>query len=179
MMNFLELSKFSNLIIPVIVGLIILYGLYKKISIFDVFISGVEDNIKIGLKILPSLIALMTAIGVFKASGLLEFITDLISPIGDFFNIPVDIIPQFLLRPLSNSGSLVIFKDILEKYGPDSFMARLSSVLQGSSETTFYIIAIYYGAVNIKKTRYTVPCALICDFICFISSVWLSSIYFK
>ncbi|MBP0979483.1 MAG: spore maturation protein [Oscillospiraceae bacterium] len=173
------INLFSNIIIPVIIGLIILYGLYKKINVFDVFISGVEENIKIGFKILPALITLMITIGVFRASGLLEFITAIISPVSNFFNIPADIIPQFLLRPLSNSGSLVIFKDILEKHGPDSFIAKLSSVLQGSSETTFYIITIYYGAINIKKTRYTVPCALICDFICFVSSVWISYLFFK
>ena len=178
-LEYFKISKFSNMIIPVIIGLIILYGLYKKINVFDVFILGVEENIKIGLKILPALITLMITIGVFKASGLLEYITSLIFPVSNFFNIPADIIPQFLLRPLSNSGSLVIFKDILEKHGPDSFVARLSSVLQGSSETTFYIITIYYGAVNIKKTRYTVTCALICDFICFISSVWVSCLLFK
>lgn len=171
-------SNFSNMIIPVIVGLIILYGLYKKVNIFDDFINGVDENIKIGLKILPSLISLMITIGVFRASGLLDFITDLISPISNLLKIPAPVIPQFLLRPLSNSGSLVVFKDILEKYGPDSRIARLSSVLQGSSETTFYIITIYYGAINIKKTRYTVPCALICDFICFVSSIWISSILF-
>ncbi len=172
------ITLLTNMVIPVIIGAIILYGLYKKVNIFEVFISGVEDNIKIGIKILPSLIALMVAIGVLKASGFLSFITDIISPVSDFFKIPVDIIPQALLRPISNSGSLVIFKDILNKYGPDSFVAKLSSVLQGSSETTFYVIAIYYGAVNINKIKYTIPCALIGDFVCLVSSIWLSSIFF-
>ena len=168
----------NTMIIPIIIGYIILYGLYKKINVFNAFISGVEKNIKVGIKILPSLVALVVAIGVFKASGLLNFITNAVSGFSIFFNIPADIIPQAILRPISNSGSLVIFKDILDKFGPDSYISKLSSILQGSSETTFYVITIYYGAINISKIRYTIPCALISDVVCLISSVWIASIMF-
>lgn len=166
-------------IIPVIIGLIIIYGLYKKINIFDSFIGGIEENIAVGLKIFPSLMTLMIAIGVLKASGLLEFLTKFLLPISSYFNIPAEIIPQFLLRPISNSGSLIIFKDILATFGPDNIISKTSSILQGSSETTFYVITIYFGAININKTKYTLPCALISDFVCFVSSVWLASVMFK
>ena len=173
------INLFTSVMIPLIVGFIILDGLYNEINVFDVFISGVEENIKVGVKILPSLIGLMVAIGVLKSSGFLSFLTEIISPISGFFHIPADIIPQFLLRPISSSGSLVVFKDIIDKYGPDSFISKMSSILQGSSETTFYVITIYYGAVNINKIKYTLPCALISDFVCLISSIFISSLMFK
>lgn len=167
----------ANLSVPIIVGGIILYGLYKNVPVFDEFIIGVEQNISIGIKILPALITLMTAIGVFKASGVLDFIINILTPILSYIHMPPELLPQALLRPMSNSGSLVFFKDILSTYGPDSFLGRASSIMQGSSETTLYVMTIYFGAVGIKNIKYTLQCALIADLVCVVTSIFIASLY--
>lgn len=160
----------SNLIVPVIIGAILLFGLLQNVNVFDVFTKGAKEGLSMSMKILPSLIALMTAVGMFKASGALDILTHLAAPIAEALRIPPQVMPLALLRPISGSGALVIFEDLLKTYGPDSFIGRVASVMQGSTETTFYTIAVYYGAAKITKTRHTVPAALTADMTGFIMS---------
>lgn len=167
----------TNIIIPLLFAIVVIYGVYKKINVFDIFIEGAKDGLSTSVRIIPALVALMTCVGMFKASGGIDIIISLIEPITSFFNIPREIIPLALLRPISGSGALVIYEDILKNYGADSFLARTASVLMGSTETTFYTIAVYYGATNIKNARHTALCALTADITGFLLSGFLVALF--
>lgn len=161
----------TDYIIPVFIGLIIIYGCIKKVDIFDEFLSGARENLKTGVDILPSLIAMITAIGMFKASGAMELLAEVMSPVTEFLGFPSECLPLAIMRPISGSGALAVFETILSEVHPDSFAGRVASVILGSTETTFYTIAVYYGAANIKNTRHTLVSALSADFTGFIVSV--------
>lgn len=161
----------TDYIIPLFIGLIIIYGCIKKVDIFDEFLSGARENLKTGVDILPSLIAMITAIGMFKASGAMELLAKAMSPVTEFLGFPSECLPLAIMRPVSGSGALAVFETILSEVHPDSFAGRVASVILGSTETTFYTIAVYYGAANIKNTRHTLVSALSADFTGFIVSV--------
>lgn len=169
----------SDYILPTIVVLIVLYGAFKGVDVFNVFIDGAKSGFKTVFNIIPSLIALLLSINMLKASGGLDVLLSLLSPIGDFLGIPRDIIPLTILSPISGSGSLGVFESILKDFGPDSFIGRCASVMMGSTETTFYTLALYYGSIGVKKTRHTVPSALCADFTSFILSPRFVKIFFK
>lgn len=162
--------KISDLLIPVILCTIIIYGLYKKVDIFSEFTKGAWENIKIACEILPTLIALILCIDLLKASGTLDVLSNVIRPITDFLGFPTECVPLALIRPISGSGAIAVFEDILNTNGPDSFVGKVASVLLGSTETTFYTIAIYYGVIKIKKTRQTLLASLSADFTGFVFS---------
>lgn len=161
----------TDYIIPLFIGLIIIYGCIKKVDIFDEFLSGARENLKTGVDILPSLIAMITAIGMFKASGAMELLAKAMSHVTEFLGFPSECLPLAIMRPVSGSGALAVFETILSEVHPDSFAGRVASVILGSTETTFYTIAVYYGAANIKNTRHTLASALSADFTGFIISV--------
>ena len=169
----------SDYILPTIVVLIVLYGAFKGVDVFNVFIDGAKSGFKTVFNIIPSLIALLLSINMLKASGGLDVLLSLLSPIGDFLGIPRDIIPLTILSPISGSGSLGVFESILKDFGPDSFIGRCASVMMGSTETTFYTLALYYGSIGVKKTRHTVPSALCADFTSFILSPRFVKMFFK
>lgn len=168
----------TALIIPAVMAAILLYGLFKKVDVFNVFIEGAKEGLKTSIGILPSLIALMTCVGMFKVSGGLDLLVYLLSPITDFLHIPREILPLALLRPISGSGALAIFEDTLRNFGPDSQIGRIASVLMGSTETTFYTIAVYFGALRIKRTRHTLLCSLSADITGFLMSSVLIYLFF-
>ncbi len=169
----------SDYILPTIVVLIVLYGGFKGVDVFNVFIDGAKSGFKTVFNIIPSLIALLLSINMLKASGGLDVLLSLLSPIGDFLGIPRDIIPLTILSPISGSGSLGVYESILKDFGPDSFIGRCASVMMGSTETTFYTLALYYGSIGVKKTRHTVPSALCADFTSFILSPRFVKVFFK
>ena len=160
----------TNYIIPVLICFILVFGLIKKVDVFNEFIAGAKEGLKTTMNILPALIGLMTCVGMFKVSGGLDVLTHALSPLTSLLHIPKEIVPLALLRPISGSGALCIYKDILVTNGSDSLIGRIASVLMGSTETTFYTIAVYYGATKIYKTRHTVFCSLTADFVGFIMS---------
>lgn len=160
----------SEYVIPMFIGLIMLAGLVKRVDVFSEFTEGAGENMKSAFEILPALIALMTAIGMFKASGGLELISEAISPLTDFLGFPRECIPLALIRPISGSGALAVFESILGEVSPDSFPGRVASVLIGSTETTFYTIAVYFGVTKVKKTRHAIASSLTADLTGFILS---------
>ena len=160
----------SDLIIPFFIALIMIIGLIKRVDVFGEFTEGAKENLKAAFDVLPALIALMTAIGMFKASGALEVISEAISPLTGFLGFPEECIPLAIIRPVSGSGALAVFESILNDVSPDSFAGRVASVIIGSTETTFYTIAVYYGITNVKKTRHAVASSLTADFTGFIIS---------
>lgn len=164
------LQSISFYIIPCVMCGILVYGLFRKINVFDVFLDGAKEGALTAFRILPAIVAIVTAIGMFRVSGALELLEQWLRPVCDAIGFPVELTPLALLRTISGSGSLALFQDILTQHGPDSFVGRVASVLQGSTETTFYTIAVYFGAVKITKTGSTVPCALSADLTGFLMS---------
>ncbi len=172
------MTQISNFIIPSIVVIMVLYGAFKGIDVFNEFLSGAKNGFRIVLSITPSLIGLIFAIELLKASGGLEVLCSLVSPITNFLGISKEVTPLAILSPISGSGSVGMFENILKDYGPDSFIGRCASVMMGSTETTFYTMTLYYSSVGIKKTRHTLPSALCADFTSFILSPKIVRFFF-
>lgn len=158
--------------VPFIMALVMLFGLIKKTDIFGEFILGVKDGLETVKEIFPSLMALVVSVGMFKSSGGVEMITNLLSPITSFFGFPEECVPLLILRPFSGSGATAIFESILADCGADSFAGKVAAVMLGSSETTFYTIAVYFAATKVKKTRYALAAALSGDLCGWIFSLW-------
>lgn len=156
--------------IPIFVFIIVFYGFIKKVNVFDAFMEGTKSGFKSVVSIAPALTGLFAAIGVFRSSGAMDIIAKCLSPVTDRLNIPTSLVNFALLRPISGSGSLALAKDIITSEGADSFAAFATSVMMGSTETTFYTLAIYFGSVGIRKTRYAPACSLIADCVSFVMS---------
>lgn len=168
----------SSLLIPLTVLLIVGFGAFKGVDVFTEFLQGAKKGFKIVLNITPSLIALILAINMLRASGGLEVLCDLLSPISNILGIPKELTPLTILSPISGSGSVGLFESILKEHGPDSFIGRCASIMMGSTETTFYTMTIYYSSIGIKKTRHTLPSALCADITSFILSPVMVSLFF-
>ncbi len=172
------LSNISSWSIPIIILIIISFGIIKKKKIYDLFTEGAADGIKTVIKIFPFLLAMLIAINIFRASGALEIMVEILRPLSNRFNIPDQVMPLMFLRPLSGSGSLSYTGQLLKVYGADSFIGKLASTIQGSTETTFYILAVYFGSVGIKKYRYAIPVGLIADIAGFFAAVFICKLLF-
>ncbi len=164
------MKNFGVYALPVLIAIIIICGIIKKVGVFDCFTDGVKRSLTSSFGILPSLMALIFAVSLLKASGGLDLIVRLLTPVAEFFGIPSQVMPLAVVSPISGSGSLAVFEGILSEYGPDSFIGRVASVMVGSSETSLYAVTVYYGAVSIRRTRHTVAAALTADMTCFIVS---------
>ena len=160
----------SSVVVIVLVFGVFAWGLYKKVDILSAFTEGAKENLKTAVGLLPTLTLLMLGVGMFRASGALEAVTGLAAPFIEKIGFPADCLPLALLRPISGSGALSILENILKEQGADSFTGRVASVLMGSTETTFYTIAVYFGATKVKKSRYALPAALAGDVTAFLMS---------
>ena len=158
------LAKFGVFVIPAVLLGIVVFGLIKKVNIYDAFLEGAKEGAVTTFQIMPAIIAILTEIGMLKASGALTTLVQLFEPVCRLIGFPAELTPLAIIRPISGSGSLAILEQVLGDYGPDSFIGRVASVMQGSTETTFYTIAVYFGAAQITRTRYALPCALSADF---------------
>ncbi|MBE6788938.1 MAG: spore maturation protein [Ruminococcaceae bacterium] len=165
-------------IVPVVICTILICAAFKKVDILKEFSKGAADGLKTAVNLVPTLALLLTAIGMFRASGALNAVTSMLSKGAEFIGLPSEVLPLVLLKPFSGSGSIAIIEDIFSNYGTDSFAGRVASVIAGSTETTFYTIAVYYGAVNISKTRHTIPAALSADIAGFILSAFFVRLFF-
>lgn len=163
--------SFTNWIIPLVIAGVFLYGLCRGVDVFDAFLQGARQGLATAVQIIPALVCLLTAVSMFKASGCLEVLTAAVRPLAERLGFPAEVVPLALLRPVSGSGAMAIFNDLLKTYGPDTFIGRVASVMEGSTETTFYTIAVYYGAVSIQKSRHTLTASLAADFTGFAASV--------
>ena len=157
------INYISNATIPIIIVLIILYGIRDKVRVFDTFLDGAKEGIEIVFKMFPTLLGIFLAVGVLRASGLIDAIVNLITPITNLLEIPSNILPLAILRPISGSASMAVAVDIMQNYGVDTLTGFITSTIMGSTETTFYTIAIYTSAVGIKKTRGILLAALAAD----------------
>jgi len=150
-------------IVPVMITAIIVYGICAGINVYQVFTEGVRNGFESVVAIFPALLALFVAVGVFRSSGLADFLTSLLAPLASVLHFPAELLPFALLRPVSGSGSLALASDLFATYGPDSFVGNAASIMMGSTETTFYTVAVYFGACGTKNTRHTLKCALSAD----------------
>ena len=165
------ISYFSSAAIPIIILIIIGYGLIEKKEVFNIFLDGAKEGIEIVVRLFPTLIGLFLAVGALRNSGILDLIIKIITPLTNLFNIPSAIMPLAILRPISGSASMAIAVDILQKNGVDSTIGMITSTIMGSTETTLYTIAIYTSVVGVKKIRFVLVAALIADFVGIITSV--------
>lgn len=165
------INYLSSAAMPMIMLIIIVYGLIEKNKVFDTFLDGAKEGLEIVLKIFPTLIGLFLAIGALRSSGILDLIINIIEPILKLLNIPSQIMPLALLRPISGSASIAVATDIMKQFGVDSNIGLIASTIMGSTETTLYTIAIYTSAVGIKKTRFVLYAALAADIAGMIASV--------
>ena len=164
--------------LPVILLLILTMGLFKKVPLYETFTEGAKDGFKVAVNIIPYLVAIIVAISMFRASGIIEMLGSALRPILAHFNIPADTIPIILVRSLSGSAALGVFSDIANTLGPDDYATKLSAVMVGSSETTFYVLAVYFGAVGISKLRYALIVGLLADFIGIVAAVSVCNMMF-
>lgn len=157
--------------LPAIIILILTMGLLKKVPIYEVFTEGAKDGFKVAVNIIPYLVAIMVAISMFRASGIIELIGNALAPILTHFNVPADTIPVMIVRSLSGSAALGVFSDVAHNLGPDNYATKLSAIMVGSSETTFYVLAVYFGAVGISKLRYALLVGLLADFVGILAAI--------
>ncbi len=172
---------FSNLIYLIIPVIFILGAVRKKINVFDAFIEGAKEGFDVSVKIIPYLVGLLVAVSLFRTCGALDYLGDGFKWVFSHFNMDTrftDVLPIAFIRPLSGSGARALMLDNLKVHGPDGFLGHISSVLYGTADTTFYIVALYFGIVNIKKTRYTIPAMLVADFVGIVTAIYMSYLFF-
>lgn len=153
----------TDFVVPVIVVGVFVYASIKKVDVFAVFCEGAKDGLKTCADILPALVLLLVCIGMFRASGAVDALTELVKPLCAAVGFPAECMPMVILRPFSGSGAMAVYNEIAASNGVDSFAERVAAVLLGSSETTFYTVAVYFSSVGVKKTRYAIPAALSAD----------------
>ncbi len=168
----------SKVILPIFIFGIIFYGLKKKINIYDSFLEGAKEGLVTTFSIFPAVIAMIFAINIFLDSGVLNFIASFFTSFLKTFNIEFEILPMALLRPISGNASLAIMNEIFMKFGPDSFTGRLASVLQGCTDTTVYVIALYFGTVKITKIKHALSVGLFADLVGIIMAFILTNLFF-
>ncbi len=172
------LNLISLWALPVILITILTCGIVKKVPIYEEFTIGAKDGFKVAVKIIPYLVAIIVGISMFRASGAIDLIANILSPILLKFNIPSDTLPLMLVRSLSGSGALGIFSDIANTAGPEAYSTKLAAIMLGSSETTFYVLAVYFGAVGITKIRYALIIGLLADLIGIVAAVSVCNLLF-
>ena len=159
------MNLFSKIVIPVFIVFVVFYGFKKKINIYESFLEGAKEGLIISFNIFPSIIAMVFAINIFLDSNFVYDVLGFFEPILNLIKIPIEIMPMALLRPISGTATLAIMNDIFIKFGPDSYAGRLASVLQGCTDTTIYVLALYFSSIGIRKTRYSLPVGLFADFV--------------
>ena len=165
--------------IPVLLVGIPLVGMIRRVKVYDVFIEGAKEGFNVAIRIIPFLVGILVAIGMFRGSGAMDLLTGALKPLMAATGFPAELFPFVILKTLSGSGSLAFATDILKRYGPDSLIARMAGTMYGSSETTFYVLAVYFGAIGVKRTRHAIPSALIGDVVAAIVAVAICAWRFR
>ena len=168
----------ANIILPFIVLIIVGYGIYKQVAVFDVFLEGIKEGLTMTIQIFPTIIAMIISVNIFLKSNILELVINFLNPLFNFLKFPKEILPLAVLRPISGSSSLIILDNILKTYGADSIIGRVASVIQGSTDTTIYILGLYYGSIGVKKIKYSLLVGLMADISCIIIALIVVNILF-
>jgi spore maturation protein SpmA len=172
------IQVFSTLAIPLLIFIFIGYGAIKKVKVYETFVEGAKEGFNVAIRIIPYLVAMLMAIGIFRAGGAMDWLVYILRPFTDLIGMPAEALPMALMRPLSGSGSLGIMSEIISVHGPDSFLGIMVSTFYGSTETTFYVLAVYFGAVNIKNTRHALPAGLLADVAGILGAVFIVRLLF-
>jgi len=168
----------SKIILPIFILIIIFYGVKKNINIYDTFLDGAKEGLITTFNIFPAIMAMIFAINIFLDSNVLEFILKLIRPLLGTITLPIEIIPMAILRPVSGTASLAIMNDIFKNFGPDSFVGRLASILQGCTDTTIYVIALYFGTIKVTKIKHALWVGLFADLVGIIMAFIITNLFF-
>lgn len=157
--------------IPVIIVMITAYAAYRKVPVYEAFVDGAKEGFSTSIKIIPYLVGMMVAISIFRTSGAMDIFINLVRPLFDFIGIPSEVLPLGILRPITGAGSLAFTADLIKQYGPDSMIGRIASTVQGSTDTTLYVLTVYFGAIGVKRVKYALKVGLIADVVGFASSI--------
>jgi spore maturation protein B len=167
------LNVLAVFVIPVIIIGFPLYGLFKKVPVYEEFVTGAREGFQVAVNIIPYLIAILFAVAMFRASGAMDLFVNALRPMLEPLGWPPEVLPMVITRPLTGSGSAGIMLDLINRYGADSIIVKTAATMFGSTETTFYVIAVYFGAINVRKTRHAVPAGLIADISAMIFAVYV------
>ncbi len=169
----------TGLVVPALMALTAALGLARGVDVFSAMTDGAREGLSVTVKILPPLIGLLTAVSMLRASGAIDALAAVLAPAFRLLGIPAETAPLVFIRPISGAGALAVGSDIMREYGPDSLVGRTAAIMMGSTETTFYTLAVYFGAVGVKKTRYAIPAALCADMTGFIAASLAARLLFK
>ena len=164
--------------IPTLLFIIPVVGIIRKVKVYECFVDGAKEGFNVAVRIIPFLVAILFAIGMFRTSGAMDLFIALISPITNLFGMPAEALPVALMRPLTGSGTMAIATELMKTHGPDSFIGRLVSTMYGSTETTFYVLAVYYGSVGIQKIRHSLAVGLIADVAGLLAALFICQLVF-
>jgi spore maturation protein B len=167
------LRIFSNALVPVFVALVVLLGFWRRVPVYEEFIEGAKEGFTTAVRIIPYLVAMLVAIAMLRASGAMYLFEQLLSYPAAWLGIPVEVLPMVLMRPLSGSGSIGIMTELMQTYGPDSLIGKVAATMMGSTETTFYVLAVYFGAVNIRKPGISIFAGLTADVVGLLAAVYI------
>lgn len=173
------LTTVSRWAIPFLLLVIPLYGFFKRLPVYEVFVEGAEEGLYTAIKIIPFLVGMMVAIAVFRASGAMDYAIKGIMPVMKHLGAPAEVLPLGVMRPLSGSGALGLATELIKVYGPDSLIGRMASVMQGTTDTTFFVLTIYFGSVGIKRYKYAVITGLSADITGLIASIYICNLLFR
>ncbi len=165
--------------IPAVLFVITVFAVIRKVNVYETFIQGAQEGFSTAVKTIPFLVAMFVAISVFRSSGAMDLFVKAVSPVTQFLGIPAEVLPLGIMRPLSGGGALGITAELIKTYGPDSFIGRLASTLQGSTDTTFFVLTLYFGSVGVSRYRYAVISGLSADLTGFIASVIVCNLVFR
>ena len=168
----------SVFVLPTMIVGIPLYGLVKRVPVYESFVEGGKEGFGVAVRIIPYIVAILFAIAMFRASGAMEALSSFLSPVLALIGMPAEVLPMAIVRPLTGSGSVAIVADLAERFGTDALATRMAATMFGSTETTFYVIAVYFGAVGVSKTRHAVPAGLLADGAAMLLAVWLCLLFF-
>ena len=173
------LSTVSKWAIPLLLLIIPFYGFFKKVPVYEAFVEGAEEGFTTAVRIIPFLVGMLVAISVFRASGAMDALVFLIRPLMVALGAPPDVLPLAIMRPLSGSGALGLATELMKVYGPDSMIGRMASVMQGTTDTTFFVLTVYFGSVGIKRFKYAVVTGLSADITGLLASIYICNLLFK
>ena len=168
----------SSLMIPLLVLVVVFYGIWKKVAIYDVFIDGAKESFEMIASLFPCMLGMLLGVNLLLKSGVLNYVFPFLEPLFSLIHFPVELLPMAVLRSLSGSTTLAMMNNFFETYGPDSFIGRLASVIQGSSDTTFYVLTLYFGSVGVIKSKYALKVGLMSDFLGIVASVIVVWLFF-
>lgn len=166
------ISALSNYMLPALIVLIPLYALFRRVPVYESFVEGAKEGFPTAIQIIPHLVGMMFAVAIFRDTGAMDFYLQALTPIANWLHIPTEVLPIGILRPISGTGSLAFVESIFRVFGPDSFMGKLASTIQASTDTTLYVLTVYFGAVGVKKSLYALKVGLLADLIGFLAS-WI------